>query len=109
MSTSNTPQSHPPQIQFVDRPEVHETFADSSQAVFFDGQSMRIEFCVTRMDEPNPPNPHTGRRYPICRLVLTPNAAVDLFNKLQQMMTALEKSGTIKKNPPMTQVPPTMQ
>jgi hypothetical protein len=109
MSNPDTPQSLSLQVRFEDRPEVSETFADSSRAVTFDGQTMRIEFCTIRMDEPKPPNPPTGRQYPVCRLVLTPNAAVDLFNKLQQIMAALEQSGAIKKNPPITQVPPSIQ
>lgn len=75
----------------------------------FDGQTMRIEFCTIRMDEPRPSSPPTGRQYPVCRLVLTPNAAVDLFNKLQQVMAALEQSGAVRKNPPITQVPPSVQ
>jgi hypothetical protein len=109
MSKPNTPQSHGLQVRFVDRPEVSETFADSFRAVTFDGQTMRMEFCAIRMDEPKPPNPPTGRQYPVCRLVLTPNAAVDLFNNLQQIMSALEQSGAIKKNAPITQVPPSVQ
>ena len=67
-----------PQIHFVDRPEVSETFADSIKVISFDGQTMRIEFCVTRMDEPKPPVPPTGRQYPVCRLVLAPNAGLQL-------------------------------
>jgi hypothetical protein len=109
MSNPTVPQPQSVQIRFVDRPEVTETFADSSRSVTFDGQTMRIEFCTIRMEEPKPPDPPVGRQYPVCRLVLTPNAAVDLFNKLQQIMTALEQSGAIKKNQPMTQVPPVVQ
>ena len=109
MSKPNARQSHGLQVRFVDSPGVSEIFADSSRAITFDGQTMRIEFCAIRMDEPKPPNPPTGRQYPVCRLVLTPNAAVDLFNKLQQIMAALEQSGAIKKNPPITQVPPSVQ
>jgi hypothetical protein len=109
MPQPSAPQAQNVQIRFVDRPEVTETFADSSRAVTFDGQTMRIEFCTVRMDEPRPPDPPTGRQYPVCRMVLTPNAALDLFNKLQQIMAALEQSGAIKKNQPVTQVPPKMQ
>lgn len=109
MTKPDALQSRNAQIQFVDRPEVTETFADSSRAVTFDGQTMRIEFCTIRMDEPKPPGPPTGRQYPVCRLVLTPSAAVDLFNKLQQIMAALEQGGAIRKNPPVTQVPPSVQ
>jgi hypothetical protein len=109
MPQSSAPQPQSVQIRFVDRPEVTETFADSSHTVTFDGQTMRIEFCTVRMDEPRPSDSPTGRQYPVCRLVLTPNAAVDLFNKLQQIMAALEQSGAIKKNPPMAQVPSQVQ
>ena len=91
------------QTTFVDRPEVSETFADTIRAVSFDGQTMRIEFCITRMDEPKPPNPPTARQYPSCRLVLTANAAVELFNRLQQIMSALEQTGAIKRNMPTPQ------
>lgn len=91
------------QTTFVDRPEVSETFADAIRAVSFDGQTMRIEFCITRMDEPKPPNQPTARQYPSCRLVLTANAAVELFNRLQQIMSALEQTGAIKRNMPTPQ------
>jgi hypothetical protein len=96
----------PLQLTFVDRPEVSETFADAVRTVGFDGQTMRIEFCITRMDEPKPPNPPTARQYPCCSLVLSANAGVDLFNRLQQIMSALEQTGAIKRNMP---TPPTIQ
>jgi hypothetical protein len=92
-----------PEIRFLDRPDVPETFADSIRAIGFDGQTMRLEFCVTRMEHTQPPNPPSGSQYPACRLVLTPTAAVDLFNKLQRIMSALEQSGAIKRNTPAPQ------
>jgi hypothetical protein len=92
-----------PQMRFADRPEVSETFADAIRAIGFDGQTMRFEFCVTRMEHTQPPNPPSGCQYPACRLVLTPNAAIDLFNKLQRIMGALEQSGAIKRNTPTAQ------
>ena len=33
-------------IRYVDQPECGETFADSINNVFFDGQTMRIEFGI---------------------------------------------------------------
>lgn len=89
-----------PQLRYVDRPECAETFADSVNAVSFDGQTMRIEFGVTRLDEVKKDQPITGRRYPACRLVLTPAAAVDLINKMQQTATALQQAGVVKAGPP---------
>ncbi len=70
-------------------PDCAETFADSVNSVFFDGQTMRIEFGITRMDEMKKDQPLTGRRYPACRLVLAPAAAIDLINKMQQTAAGL--------------------
>ncbi len=57
-------------IRFVDRPDCLETFADSITGVTFDGQTLRLEFSVTRMDDVKPNTPVSGRRFPVCRLVL---------------------------------------
>ncbi len=97
------PKQPAPKTRFIDRPEVSEVFADSIRAISFDGQTMRIEFCVTRMDEPIPPNPQTGKQYPVCRVVLTPNTGINLFSKLQQIMQELEKRGAIKRGTPTPQ------
>jgi hypothetical protein len=83
-------------IRYIDRPDVEETFADAVSALVFDGQSLRIEFAVTRLDEIKPNSPITGRRYPACRLVLPPAAAVDLINRMQQIGTALTQAGVAK-------------
>jgi hypothetical protein len=59
-------------IRYVDRADMVETFADSVTGLIFDGQTLRIEFGVTRFDDVKPNAPITGRRYPACRLVLPP-------------------------------------
>src|SRR5882724_1564880 len=86
------------QLQYVDRPEVSETFADFVQRIQFDGQTLRFEFCVTRLDDQRSPTPSTvtGKRYPACRLVLSAAAAVDLMNKMQQITAGLIKAGVLK-------------
>jgi hypothetical protein len=43
-----------------------------------------------------PNAPITGRRYPACRLVLPPVAAVDLINRMQQIAAALTQAGLVK-------------
>jgi hypothetical protein len=93
-----------PTVHYQDRPEVSETFADSVHGLIFDGQTMRIEFCTTRMNAPQPPAEPAATQYPVCRLVLPPTAAIDLFNRMQQIMQALEKDGKITRNqmPPQT-------
>ncbi len=51
-------------IRYVDRADMVETFADSVTGLIFDGQTLRIEFGVTRFDDVKPNAPITGRRYP---------------------------------------------
>ena len=91
-----------PQIQFqyIDRPEVIETFADFVQRIQFDGQTLRIELCVSRLEDHKPPAAATGKRYPACRLVLSASAAVDLMNKMQQITAGLIKAGVLKAEQP---------
>ncbi len=87
-----------PDLRYEDRPDLQETFVDNVQRMTFDGRTLRIEFCVTRMDEPTPAKPRGGRSIPICRLVLDLDGAVDLFNKLNNLQAALETRGVIRKN-----------
>ena len=83
-------------IRYVDRADMVETFADSVTGLIFDGQTLRMEFGVTRFDDMKPNAPITGRRYPACRLVLPPAAAVDLINRMQQIAAALTQAGVVK-------------
>jgi hypothetical protein len=86
-------------IRYIDRPECTETFADSINHVYFDGQSLRIEFGITRLDEMKPNTPVSGRRFPAQRMVLTPGAAVELINRMQQVGQALTQAGILKATP----------
>lgn len=83
-------------IRYIDQPEIRETFADSINNVFFDGQTMRIEFGITRMDDMKQGEALSGRRYPSCRLVLPVGAAIELINKMQQTANALQQAGIVK-------------
>jgi len=88
----------PPRLQYHDRPDVLETFADAVGPWSFDGNTLRIEFMVTRMDPARKDEPRTGRQYPVCRLALTASGAVDLINHCSQLVAALEKTGLLKKS-----------
>ena len=88
-----------PVIRHLDRANMDETFADSINTLIFDGQTLRIEFAVTRFDEVKPGSPISGRRYPACRMVLPPAAAVDLINRMQQITKALMEAGVVKAAP----------
>ena len=87
------------EIKYIDVPAVAETFADSVGSIFFDGQSSRIELCVTRM-VPTPGAEATAQRYPACRLALTPAATIELFNNLQNLINAMHQQGIIMKGEP---------
>jgi hypothetical protein len=91
-------------VRYVDRPDMAEVFADSVNHVYFDGQSLRLEFGITRLDDVKPNTAPTGRRMPAQRLVLTPVAAVELINRMQQVGAALAQAGVLKTAPkPPTQ------
>jgi len=92
----------PASIRYLDQADMAETFADSITGLMFDGQTLRIEFGVTRFDEVKPNTQITGRRYPACRLVLPPAAAVELINRMQQIAAALTQAGVVKATPRAT-------
>ena len=92
-------------LRYVDRPDIAESFADSVTGLVFDGQTLRIEFSVTRLDEVKPGTSITGRRYPACRLVLPTAAAIDLINRMQQIAAALTQAGVMKSAPPPAEAP----
>jgi hypothetical protein len=98
-ATAAAPPRQPANIRYLDRPDCLETFADSISGLSFDGQTLRLEFAVTRMDEVKPNTQLTGRRYPVCRLVLQPVAAIELINKMQQVGAALTQAGLVKATP----------
>jgi len=87
----------PDKVKNIDIPGLQETFVDSMGSSTFDGATLRIELCVTRLDLPKPPKPPTGKKYPVCRLVLPPDAAVELFNLLQQFIGVMVQQGLVKK------------
>src|SRR6202012_1834818 len=93
-----------PPIRYLDRADMEETFAGSINGLIFAGQTLRIEFGVTRFDDVKPNPPITGRRYPACRLVLPPAAAVDLINRMQQIASALTQAGVVKPAAPRAAV-----
>ena len=93
------PERQQAMIRYVDRADMAETFADSITGLIFDGQTLRVEFGVTRFDEVKPNTQITGRRYPACRLVLSPAAAVELINRMQQIANALTQAGVVKATP----------
>jgi hypothetical protein len=79
--------SHP----VVDIPELPETFADSIDNLSFDGQTLRITFTVNRMSRDGQ-SPPTTKRFPSCRLILSPTCAQELGHQMAQLGVAIEKA-----------------
>ncbi len=90
----------PTRFQYEELPTLPETFADSIGQWYFEGNTLRVEFLVSRLDQGKPSQQPTVRRFPACRLVLTMTGAIELLNRCQQLAAALEKTGLIKHNPP---------
>ena len=87
-----------PKIEYIDVPSISETYADTVRGMMFDGQSVRLELCVTRMDEPKDgAGEVTGTRQTACRVVLPLSAAVELSSKLGRMMSTLAKRTAERK------------
>jgi len=83
-------------IRYEDQP-ISETFADSITRFYFDGQTLRMELSVTRLDRVEQGGPVSARRFPACRLVLSPAAAMDLIKQTQQISAALSKASGADK------------
>jgi len=76
--------------------EISEVFSDCLGLSMFDGNALRLEFAVARMDGPKPPNSTTGERHVVARLVLSAPCVVDLINQMQMIASQLTQTGFIK-------------
>jgi hypothetical protein len=97
------------EVQYVNRPEVGETFADLLEKITVDGatNTVRMEFCVVRMDDPKlGDNKQTGKKYTAARLVLPMPGLLDMINKIQQITSAMEQQGMLKRGPALPIITP---
>ena len=85
-------------FDFIDRPDLTGTYADSIHSISFDGQSLRLVFSVTRINEVRQNQSASRKRYPTCRLVLSVAAGIELINQMRQISAALINAGLIKEN-----------
>jgi hypothetical protein len=88
------------QARYVDSAHPAETFADSLHTMVWEGNTLRIEFCVTRFPDAALKGEKQPEQHPVCRLVLTAPVAAALFNRLQETMNALAKAGTVSTHKP---------
>jgi hypothetical protein len=85
-----------PQITYVDRPEIAETFVDTLRRAGFDGINVRIEFTVNRLDDPQPPAPPTGQALTACRLVIPLTGFLALVQQLDALVKTLQAKGVLR-------------
>jgi hypothetical protein len=83
-------------VTYVDQPQVGETFADSFHTLNFDGQTLRMVFCVTRQDDPDPARPLTAKQYPVLRLVMPAASGLQFIESLKQLVEQMVKQGVIQ-------------
>jgi len=76
--------------------EISEVFSDCLGFAMFDGNTLRLDFAVSRMNEPKPPNATVGERHTVARLVLSAPCAIDLINQMQMIASQLAQAGIIK-------------
>jgi hypothetical protein len=103
MSQSQQPQPQvAPQLTYVDRPEISETYVDSLGRWTFENMLVKMEFLVTRMDDPNPSAPPTGRATTACRIVIPLPGMIDMLGKLQAIAAQLQAANILRpiSNPP---------
>ena len=84
-------------IEYVDVPSICETYADTVRGMMFDGQSIRLELCVTRMAEPTKGSELSGKRQTAARVVLPLSAALELQGQLGRLLSTLAKRGAQQK------------
>jgi hypothetical protein len=89
--------SRPAHLTYVNRVDIPETLVDALHSIWIEGNMVRLELCVNRLDPPNPDTPAAGVQITACRPVLTLPAALALLNALKQMETALLASGALKQ------------
>lgn len=92
---SNTPAALLP---YRDIPTTQEIFADSMELLSFNGQCAHLTLTVTRLEESAPGEEKKGGRYTAARLAMTPELLTTLYNKMSQMVHALEEQGIVKRN-----------
>ena len=104
---AQTPREIFKKMPLVRHHEIPEIFADQIGMMMFDGNTLRMELAVARMDEPKSPAAQaTGERHSVCRLVLSAPCAIDLINQMQQIVAQLTQAGQIKSTAPQAPVTP---
>jgi len=86
----------PATIRYLNCADLKDIFADSISGLIFDGETLRIEFVVTRLGKETADSPISSRQYPVCRLVLPLTAAINFANRMQQIAPVLMQASVVE-------------
>jgi len=110
-ATQLHPQPQQPQfdLEYINRQEIPEIFADSLGNILVDGMTLRMEFLVHRLDQPKPGNNKlSGKKFTAARIVMPAKAVVEVYEQLHNIVAMMEQQGVIKRNgPPLAVLTPT--
>lgn len=84
-----------PKVEYVDRPDLEEIFANHVRLCAFEGGIVRVELCVDRQGHDDTT---VITRHPAVRFAVHPQTASNLVHALSQLADLLKSA----KNPPPT-------
>ena len=87
-------------IEFVDRPDLHWAFVDTSATSVENKAVCKLEFCTLRWAPPGPGLKASGKQYPVSRLAMSVNTMIELHKKLTTMLQQLEAEGVVHRAEP---------
>ena len=84
-------------LPYKDDPAVQEVSADSLELLSFNGQFAHLTLTVTRLEETLEGEEQKGTRSTAARLVMSPNLLTNLYNKMSQLVSAMEQKGMVTR------------
>ena len=90
-----TKQPEKTHLPYKDNPAVQEVFADSLELLSFNGQFAHLTLTVNRLEETLAGEDQKGTRTTAARLVMSPNLVMTLYDKLSQLVGAMEQQGLV--------------
>ena len=84
-------------IEFVDRPDLHWAFVDTSATSVENKAVCKLEFCTLRWAPPGPGLQTTAKQYPVSRLAMSVNTMIELHKKLTHILQQLEAEGVVNR------------
>jgi len=88
-------------IEFVDRPDLHWAFVDTSSTSVENKAVCKLEFCTLRWAPPGPGLKTSAKQYPVSRLAMSVNTMVELHKKLTHILQQLEAEGVVNRAEPV--------